>query len=160
MRKLNLHKLVQTLNTLCNNLQDQYNINYGGCCFLAYEIAKHLDKLHIEYRLCIKNDFPLNNFSINNEIKNRTFNKLGGSHSVTRYNTCCHYYLFINRGGFINPGNVGKYYIQTISGINYKHIKWIYNTGSWNDNYDIRSNKFIKKAINSYFKQYEKIYSN
>ena len=42
---------MQDLNQLCQLLNDDYNINRGGCCYITYLIAKNLDRLHIPYKL-------------------------------------------------------------------------------------------------------------
>lgn len=60
MRQLNVHKLVRNLNELCDNLVKEYDVNCGGCCYVAYEIAKHLDRFHISYELRVLNDYPIN----------------------------------------------------------------------------------------------------
>lgn len=147
MRKLNVHKLVKNLNELCENLQDKYHINWGGCCFIAYEIAKHLDRLEIEYSLHIMNDYCLRDPNIAKEIRSKQMNKQGGSNSVAGDNTCCHYYLFIYGGGSVNlgPFSADDYYVYTVTEINHKNINWLYRNSSWNSAYDTRHNKFIKK---------------
>lgn len=157
MRKLNVHKLVKTLNKLCEDLHDKYHINWGGCCFVAYEIAKHLDRLEIGYSLHIMNDYRLCDPNITKEIRNKQLNRQGGSNSVAGDNTCCHYYLSIRGGGPINLGTFsGEYYVYTVTEIDHKNLSWLYRNSSWNSAYDTRHNKLIKKVIRSHFKQYGK----
>lgn len=150
MRKLNVHRLVRDLNNLCENLDNQYDVNCGGCCFVAYEIAKHLDRFNIEYSLCIANTYPLDKVAINKEVINKQSNKIG-RYSVTGENSCNHYYIRIKGGGSINFGDFYDYHKYSINKINCKHIKWIYENSLWNDIYDIRYNKLIKRNINFYF---------
>lgn len=156
MRKLNVHKLVEDLDNICSNLNSEYSINCGGCCFVAYVIAKHLDRLNIKYSLQIMNDFPKNLEEINKEVKRKMFNTWEEM-SVSGENTCCHYYLKIDGGGTVNEGSFSyAYYIYTISDINHRNIGWIYKNSCWNSKYKRRNNKLIKKVISSHFKQYGK----
>lgn len=157
MRRLNIHKLVISLNDLCDSLEKDYDINCGGCCFVAYEIAKHLDRLNIQYKLIVADREYHHSKIINKEVRTKKRNFLS-IQSVTGYNTCSHYYLEICGGGFVNPGYVreGGYKNYSITLVNHSHINWIYRSGVWNDMYDTSNNKIIKKRINSHFKQYGK----
>lgn len=155
MRQLNVHKLVRDLNKLCDILVDEYNINYGGCCYVAYEIAKHLDRFHIDYELHVLNDYPLNPERINKEVRNKRHDV--GFGSVTGDNTCCHYYLVVKGGGSVNRGNpCCSYYSYVITKINHRNLNWLYRTSWWNSVYKYKNNKLIKKIINLHFRQYGK----
>lgn len=155
MRQLNVHKLVKNLNELCDVLVDKYCINYGGCCYVAYEIAKHLDRLGIKYDLCILNDFHLDEEEINQEVRSK--NRNYGIDSVSGDNTCCHYYIMIEGGGPVNRGNLcSKYYTYKVTRINHRNLNWLYRTSCWNSDYKTKNNKFVKKSISLHFKQYGK----
>lgn len=146
MRQLNVHKLVSDLNNLCNTLVKEYDINCGGCCYVAYEIAKHLDRFHIGYELRVLNDYP-----INLRKSNRELDLISGS------NACCHYYLVIYGGGSVNRGSFGSWYhTYVVTEINHRNINWLYRASSWNSVYKRKNNKLIKKIISLYFKQYGK----
>lgn len=150
MRQLNVHKLVRNLNELCSTLVRKYNVNCGGCCYVAYEIAKHLDRFHISYELRVLNDYP-----INLRKGNRELDLISGS------NVCCHYYLVIHGGGSVNRGSFGTwYYTYVITGINHRNLSWLYRTNSWNSAYKRKNNKLIKKIISLHFKQYGKAGKN
>ena len=43
--------LRRSLNSLCEFLDIEYKINEGGCCWIASEIARHLDELKIPYAI-------------------------------------------------------------------------------------------------------------
>lgn len=146
MRQLNVHKLVRDLNKLCNDLCDRYDINYGGCCYVAYEIAKHLDRFHISYELRVINDYAINQLELAKGIK-----------SISGRNTCYHYYLVIHGGGSVNKGNFCSwYYDYVITEISHRDLNTIYRTGRWNSVYKKKNNKLIKKIISLHFKQYGK----
>lgn len=153
MKRLNIHSIVADLNDLCLQLDDNFNINNGGCCYVAYEIARHLDKLGIEYELKIYDDYNKNQEAINKEIITKHCNKCKDT-SIVGLHSCNHYFLFIKGAGSINEErenfyNCNKY---SISNINHKHIKWVYRHGLWNDTYQVANNSIIKKLVNLYFK--------
>lgn len=155
MRKINYHNLLKSLNSLCKFLDDTYNVNSGGCCFLAAVIAKHLDKLGLNYDLVIYDYYEKDQASIEHEVialhKNKDISK-----SVTGRHSCSHYCLNLIGAGIINDDddNYHQYFIPDVS---YKNIYWIYKRGSWNDCYEVRHNKTIKNIVKEFFKEYEKV---
>lgn len=155
MRKLNLHSLRKSLNSLCNFLHDNYQVNCGGCCFIAYLIARHLDRLGIEYSLVIYDFFEKDQVCIEYEVLKKHKNK-GVNNSVTGLNSCHHYCLQIRGAGVVNlDEECGHRYI--ISGVTYKNIRWIYENSYWNECYDIQHNKTIRNIVKEFFKEYEKV---
>ena len=50
---MNKRTLVKELNSLCERLDHEYDINCGGCCFVAAVIAENLERLDISYRTII-----------------------------------------------------------------------------------------------------------
>lgn len=44
-------KLFKALNELCDNMNYEYNINSGGCCFVAATIAEQLEIYHIPFEV-------------------------------------------------------------------------------------------------------------
>lgn len=153
--RINLHRIVRDLNLICKQLDDDYDVNCGGCCYIAYLISKHLDKLHLKYKLCVLNCFQKSEKEICKEVQQRITNR-EESKSVSGFNTCNHYYILLHGGGAINFGDFeGEYFLHKIDNINHNHIKWIYDSGLWNDRYDTDNNKLIKKKIKRYFQQYE-----
>lgn len=155
MRRLNCHNLVKKLNSLCNSIDQKYDINYGGCCYLSYLIAKHLEALNLEYDLIIFDSFSKNKTSIINEVtnckRNRKFH-----HSVTGEFCSNHYCIRLKGAGIINGCEYGKkdgFYV--IPNISYKNIRWIYRGGDWNTRYETSNNKTVKKLVREFFKEYE-----
>lgn len=153
MRTEEIKKLCKRVNILCNSLDDLYNVNFGGCCFLAYLIAKHLDKLDIPYKLVIFDYSDKDIKSIKEEVCNCSKNNDIRS-SVTGKFSCNHYCLRITNIGTINESNFdsNQYVIDNIS---YKNILWLYKKGSWNSRYNIEYNKTIKNLVKEFFKEYE-----
>lgn len=153
MQKLNCHSITRHLNSLCKFLNDTYNINCGGCCFIAYLIAKHLDRLGIEYALVIYDYFKKDISSIEYEVLNRRMNKDYQS-SVTGHHCCNHYCLHVKGAGIVNDGNYSGHR-YTISDLSCKNIYWIYKNSKWNPCYDVQHNRIIKNIVKEFFKEYE-----
>lgn len=147
-----LKDLVYSLNRLCEFLRDEYNINRGGCCYVSYCIAKHLDKLKIKYQLVIKDDCARDLNFVINQVTNRKYTS--DLNSVIGYNTCNHYCIYIENGGVVN--NLGYYDNEfMIPEITASNILWIYKNGDWNPEYDTYYNSIIKEFIKIFFKRYE-----
>ena len=118
MRKLNCHRLLRNLNSLCKFLDDTYDVNSGGCCFLASLIAKHLDKLNIKYNLVVYDCCTKNRLCIEQEVISCHKNK-GFRNSITGRYSCNHYCLQLKGAGVINSDNykstaetIYKYYFD------------------------------------------------
>lgn len=154
MRALNVHKLVSDLNLLCENLVGSYNINKGGCCFIAYLIAQHLDKLGLEYQLIVYSDERKDRVGISHEVYSMIKNFQDDESFVTGNNTCYHYAIYLDGGGVINPGRCDHTYY--ISGLQAKNIWWLYKVGRWNTEYNIHFNRRVRRTINSFFNEYSK----
>lgn len=157
MRKLSPRSLVKELNTLCNELDSEYDINLGGCCFVASEIAKHLDKLNLKYELRIFDYYDKKNKeSINNEVKFKRKHNTPET-SVVGHHCCTHYFIHVKGYGSVNAfkNYFKKATVYKITDITYKNIKWIYNISSWNNYYRKSNNSKIKKLITSCFEPYK-----
>ena len=50
---MNKKKLFKELNELCLEMAESYNINNGGCCFVAACLAEQLEKYNISYIVCV-----------------------------------------------------------------------------------------------------------
>lgn len=44
-------QLFKELNRICNEMSYNYNINCGGCCFVAACLAENLEKLNIPFKV-------------------------------------------------------------------------------------------------------------
>lgn len=142
-----------SLDMLCSYLDQLYDINSGGCCYVAYLIAAHLDKIGINYSLAIYNDSSKNIVNITQEVVSMI--KSNSYESVVGNQTCDHYCLSIVGGGYVNKGDVVGLKKHLVKGITCKNIKWIYRNGFWNDQYDTNNNRNIKRLIDSFFRKYE-----
>lgn len=158
MRNLNIGALCRDLNKLCNDLDKKIFINSGGCCFVASLIAYHFDKLGFKYKLVILSRNKKNINKITKEVNSKAHNNCT-ENSITHFNCCAHYYLLLDGGGYINLGdfNYKEYYRYSMK-VHCSKISWIYKTGNWNDTYNIKYNKYIRKAFKIFFSPYEKRY--
>lgn len=147
--------MVQDLNDLCKVLEKKYKINYGGCCYVAYIIAKHLDKLNIHYDLVVEED-DLDLDEIRWCLKNKIIDNFN---SLTGYNTCFHYMISIRDIGIINQMDQDKDYTY-VPIESHKTIKWIYKNGDWNKHYQVSNNRKVRNNINKLFNKYERKESN
>lgn len=148
---INVHNLKYSLDCLCNRLNSLYYINSGGCCYVAYLIAYHLDKLKVKYNLVIYDYRSMDESCINNEVLNMYL-----PNSVTGKQTCEHYCISIFGEGVVNKGDVTYLKRYVVKGITSKTLRWLYRNGNWNQMYNRDNNKYVKDIINSFFSKYEK----
>ena len=151
MRAINIHDLKHSLDQLCQCLDNLYSINSGGCCYVAYLIAYHLDRLKVKYDLVIYDDSRKDVVDINFSILNMKL-----PNSVTGKKTCMHYCLSISGGGIVNKGNFSMWEKHIIKDITSKNLKWLYRNGAWNRAYNRNDSKCVKGIIDSFFLRYEK----
>lgn len=154
MPRLNIHHLRKLLNRICRQLDEEYYINSGGCCYVAYIIALNLDRLKIKYSLVIYDEYSRETSCLNHEILSK--HKNHSSNSVVGYYTCSHYCLNIIGYGDVNRSDVDGLIRYNVDNINSSNIKWIHRNGDWNSVYNSTHNKAVKRIINSCFECYGK----
>lgn len=148
-----MRDLISDLNNLCSYLDNWYEINSGACCYVAYLIAKHLDRLNIRYKLIVYSNEDKDQNEIENEVMFMELNSTRKT-SVTGDYTCFHYDLLVadREINFISSNRTKRY---IISGIDSKNIKWLYDHGDWNNSYDRIHNNYIERNIDRLFKDYK-----
>lgn len=52
----NLSELASRLNNLCNDLNQQFHVNWGGCCYIAHCITKLLELDNVKYSVIVFDD--------------------------------------------------------------------------------------------------------
>lgn len=139
-RKLNtssLKILAEKLNSFCNFLNDEYNINYGGCCYVAYCIAKLLSRDNIYFKLVVYEYYDLE----------EKFKDVSESH---------YHYAISLEDIIINEcdceDNDDLYRVDYI--VKASEILSHYKKRSWNSNYDCSKNNFIYKSIKSFYEDF------
>lgn len=154
---VDINKLIYWLNRTCKSLDDRYDINRGGCCYVAYVIAKLLDKYQVkDYYLGLISDQEKyvealeynTRFHIKKDFPNNLMIKEG---------TCNHYFIILNNkrinGCMYYWGNKKVHNIKL--SIKPKDILWVYRNGTWCDDYDKKYNLRIYNELESVFKKCE-----
>lgn len=102
---------------LFKQLHKKYKINYGGCCFVAYCVAKKLEILNEPFWLIIQ-------------------------HSKTKGS---HYCILSKKYGYLNKDYRIKEYVRLKATSN--TILQIYKDNSWSQKYNKKNNSIIQNII-------------
>ena len=151
----NLENLVEDLNVLCDRLDQDYNINFGGCCFVAYLMIKHFEKIGLHPTLIIESDCgDIDEDDFLDCVYTRSGNCQG-----LKDQTCYHYFIYIPEiNKYINSGEIYEDYLYEFQGLSAKDVHWIYKTGDWNSDYDRKNSPMVGRKIAQVFKKYEDLY--
>lgn len=150
-------RLAADINQICKELDEKWSLNCGGCCLVSQLIAEGLERLKVKYKLVVyfhdyMSDSPAS--KVRKDIKARDLSKFPNGEE-----TGSHYAIYIPRiKVFLNKSiyNRRDHRQMFIGRVNCSDIKWIYDTGDWNDCYDTRHNRLLMKRLKSIFKKYEK----
>lgn len=125
--------LAERLNNLCKFLDEEYDINAGGCCYIAYCLAKLLSKDKFKFRVIVYEDY---------ELKDK-FSEISESH----------YHYAIGIGNYtINPTECDEDFCRNIYyNVRASEILNHYKNNSWNEYYNSTKNKFIFKIIRVFY---------
>lgn len=140
-------KLKTELNRLFSFLDKNYNINWGGCCWLTYCLAYNLERLDIPYSLVIYDGEGDSEEAYNNIVERWTSFPTGDE-------TASHYTLKVRGLGILNKSKGDPFIL--VHDVDSEDIRWIYDEGSWNECYNSRLNDEIKNLVDTVFKIYEK----
>ena len=149
-----IRKLVNDLNTLCGRLDEDYNINYGGCCFVAYILMKNFESIGINPILVIESDCDeIDGVEFLDRVRDRNIecNGLGS-------NTCNNYFVSIPKVGYVNAGDFYRDSLNKFRGLTSKDVQWIYKTGDWNSCYETKNNAMVGRMIKQVFRKYEDLF--
>lgn len=145
-----MRKFVNKLNRFCEELHSKYLINSGGCCFVAYLIAKELYKRNIKYKVVIGSyDKQLPSLELRHNIKNNY------GFPCNEY-VACHYWIKIGKYE-INKMPKKDYIISQCACIKSEHLYNLYLSGDWNDEYDTSNNDIIECKIYDFFRNYSNL---
>lgn len=143
-----LKRLKVSLDRLFTFLHKNYNINYGGCCWLSYCLAENFERLSISYDLVLYTVGEYTAEEAYNNIKERYKHEFPNGHETTH-----HYTLRVKGMGILNKDS-GEPFI-VVHGINSDDLSWIYKYGDWNSCYNPKINNEIKNLVDSTFRIYE-----
>lgn len=139
------YHLIKKIDKLCQELDNDYDINQGGCCFITYCIAKVLENYDIPYKIII--------FDVYDEIEDY-FDLEECEEPVYHYTIFIPFYDFI-----INLGECDRcnFYYNTFESDSQKILNYYNyhnNQGNWNTTYDTLNNKYIlgkfKQLLNGF----------
>lgn len=151
MKNGNLEPILKKLSQLCSELDRWYNINRGGCCYVAYLIATNLWNLKIKYKLVVcdtgktckalKMRRDINSLRLSGYSFNHYFIEVDGFPINMGYfnKKVC----YQSKASYINPFCIGKIYT------------YFKEKGGWNEIYKTRNNPIIRDTINKFFEENE-----
>lgn len=91
-------ELFKRLNELCNEMDNSYYINSGGCCFVAACIAQNFENVNIPYEVIIYNEYRLHYaIRISDRYINRSDYKHNEISEVSDYNSEDLYDIYYNK---------------------------------------------------------------
>ena len=131
----NLRVISDNLNRLCQFLDEMYDINAGGCCYITGVIAKLLEIDDVDFSVivfeCDCDDF---------------------------YDLDCsqyHYAISLN-GDIINGNDYVDIEYSEFTNVSASDIFEHYYECDWNISYDRGNNKFIKETIKRFYGNFTK----
>ena len=128
--------VAERLNKLCKFLDETYDINAGGCCFVTYCIAKLLKQDKFKFKIVIFDNYP---------VVGKTLADIDGSHF--------HYSIMLG-DYLINSGDCEENFsfIQSVfSKVKVSDILDHYKTNFWNTEYNKQKNSFISKTLKVFY---------
>jgi len=147
---MTLIDLLKKLDHAIDYYDQKYLVNCGGCCIVAYYVAKQLERRNISYE-CM---FITEESQHSPEQIEFTLEEKAWGEFPTGEFTCNHYCLVV--GNYIlNYGYDTKYSKIISPYVNAHDLKNICKHGSWNDCYDTKHNNAIRRKINKIFKEYD-----
>ena len=151
MKNGNLEPILKKLSQLCSDLDRWYDINRGGCCYVAYLIAVNLWNLKIKYKLVLCDRYKtckalkmrrdINSLRLSGYSFNHYFIEVDGFHINMGYfnKKVC----YQSKASYINPFCIGKIYT------------YFKERNGWNEIYKSHYNPIVKDTINKFFEENE-----
>lgn len=134
-----LYNLAWRMNKVCDLLDALYNINCGGCCYIAYCLSKLLKEDDIEYEVVVVSD---------------SCEDLTECEELRDIPCSCTHYGISTAGGLINidENDLESYtYSQYFHNPHPDDVKEHYESGYWNDCYDTNENEFIWETLKRFY---------
>ena len=134
---------------MCVELDNSFSINLGGCCYVAYCIAKLLEQDGFRYSLLVFDDY---------------YNLSDYCDLFELPDTMAHYAIMLECPDSINSEVINCFEddfdsFYTDFEVTSDEILHYYKTHEWNTEYNIKNNKLIKDAIEKvYYEFTENLY--
>lgn len=129
------YQLTRRLNSLCKKLDESFNINCGGCCYVAYCIARLLEKDNFNFSLIVfDKSYELKKFVELSELPKPMYHYaiILESEDVSNGINCCE----DDYDDFYQDFKVSSEYILEY-----------YLNNTWNSHYNTINNVYIKSLI-------------
>ena len=129
------YQLARRLNSLCKKLNESFGINYGGCCYVAYCIARLLEKDNFNFSLVVFDKrYELKKFVELSELPEPMdhYAIIIESDDASSGINCCE----DDYDDFYQDFKVSS-----------KHILEYYLNNRWNSSYNIINNVYVKSLI-------------
>ena len=151
MKNGNLEPILKKLSQLCSDLDRWYDINRGGCCYVAYLIATNLWNLKIKYKLVVCDKWKtckalemrrdINSLRLSDYSFNHYFIEVDGFPINMGYfnKKVC----YQSKASYINPFCIGKIYT------------YFKERDEWNEIYKPHHNPIVRDTINKFFEENE-----
>ena len=151
MKNGNLEPILKKLSQLCSDLDRWYDINRGGCCYVAYLIATNLWNLKIKYKLVVCDKWKtckalemrrdINSLRLSDYSFNHYFIEVDGFPINMGYfnKKVC----YQSKASYINPFCIGKIYT------------YFKERDEWNEIYKPHYNPIVRDTINKFFEENE-----
>jgi len=117
--------LLNLLNSLCEKLDNNYMINNGGCCYVAYLLAKELEDLNIPYKFITRDG----TYHCTIEVEGKLINPIDEEDDINAYDD--------DKSDYMS-----------------EDILEFYENESWNDTYSRKWNLIVKTIIHSKIKRF------
>lgn len=117
--------LLNLLNSLCEKLDNNYQINSGGCCYVAYLLAKELEDLNIPYKFITQDG----TYHCTIEVEGKLINPIDEEDDINAYD--------YDKSDYMS-----------------EDILEFYENESWNDTYSRKWNLIVKTIIHSKIKRF------
>lgn len=132
---LQLAALAYHLHRLCVRLNQTYQVNLGGCCYVAYCIAQLLEQDNLNFSVVVFDErYDLEDFTILDSLPE----------------AMDHYAIILETGNIPSNINCDKNDFCKFSNkfkASSSDLLHYYHTNAWNECYDDRNNQLIKQLI-------------
>ena len=141
----NLSELASQLNNLCKDLDDQIHINWGGCCYVTYCIAKLLELDGVEFSVIVFDD---------------EFKLMSYKNFIDIPQAMAHYAIMlgneVNLNSVINAEEDDYVVYFKKFKTTAQDILIHYEENDWNPYYDTDNNKYVLNTIEEYYYEFTK----
>lgn len=136
--KITVSSIAWKMDNVCELLDHIYDVNCGGCCYVAYCLAKLLQEDDIEYEVVVISD---------------SCDDLLDCDLISDIPCSCTHYGISTIGGLININDcdLSSNYVQYFYDVNPEELKEHYENSDWNNCYNTNENEFIWETLKRFY---------